>query len=95
MLHQHLMFPFWQLDFAVLKYKNQKLAEQLEVHKFEFRALESRFNDLKEKQKTHNETLVLVKSYWERVSCSNLAHVTVTYIYIIGSLLKFPCPNSS
>nr|TKW21994.1 hypothetical protein SEVIR_4G158300v2 [Setaria viridis]TKW21995.1 hypothetical protein SEVIR_4G158300v2 [Setaria viridis] len=55
------------LDFAVLKYKNQKLSEQLEVHKFEFRALESRFNDLKEKQRTHNETLVLVKSYWERL----------------------------
>lgn len=65
----------------MLKYKNQKLAEQLEVHKFEFRTLESRFNDLKEKQRTHNETLVLVKSYWERVSCSNLAHVTVTYIH--------------
>ncbi|AQK66703.1 E3 ubiquitin-protein ligase BRE1-like 1 [Zea mays] len=55
------------LDFAVLKYKNQKLAEQLEVHKFEFCALESRFNDLKEKQRTHNKTLVLVKSYWERM----------------------------
>ncbi|KAG2607717.1 E3 ubiquitin-protein ligase BRE1-like 1 isoform X1 [Panicum virgatum] len=55
------------LDFAVLKYKNQKLSEQLEVHKFEFRALESRFNDLKEKQRTHNETLVLVKSCWERL----------------------------
>ncbi|KAL6652277.1 hypothetical protein ACP70R_011202 [Stipagrostis hirtigluma subsp. patula] len=56
-----------KLDFAVLKYKNQKLAEQLEVHKFEFRALESKFNDLKEKQRTHNETLVLVKSSWERL----------------------------
>jgi E3 ubiquitin-protein ligase BRE1 len=55
------------LEFAVLKYKNQKLSEQLEVHKFEFRALESRFNDLKEKQRTHNETLVLVKSCWERL----------------------------
>ncbi|GJN03216.1 hypothetical protein PR202_ga20633 [Eleusine coracana subsp. coracana] len=55
------------LDFAVLKYKNQKLAEQLEVHKFEFRALESKFNDLKEKQRTHNETLVLVKSSWDRL----------------------------
>jgi E3 ubiquitin-protein ligase BRE1 len=65
----------------VLKYKNQKLAEQLEVHKFEFCALESRFNDLKEKQRTHNKTLVLVKSYWERVSCSNLAYVTVTYTH--------------
>ncbi|KAL6903382.1 hypothetical protein ACP4OV_004195 [Aristida adscensionis] len=56
-----------KLDFAVLKYKNQKLAEQLEVHKFEFRALESKFNDLKEKQRTHNETLVLVKSSWEQL----------------------------
>ncbi|XP_062184470.1 E3 ubiquitin-protein ligase BRE1-like 1 [Phragmites australis] len=56
-----------KLDFAVLKYKNQKLAEQLEVHKFEFRALESKFNDLKLKQRTHNETLVLVKSSWERL----------------------------
>ncbi|XP_062231919.1 E3 ubiquitin-protein ligase BRE1-like 1 isoform X2 [Phragmites australis] len=55
------------LDFAVLKYKNQKLAEQLEVHKFEFRALESKFNDLKEKQRAHNETLVLVKSSWEQL----------------------------
>ncbi|KAJ1260653.1 hypothetical protein BS78_10G249500 [Paspalum vaginatum] len=55
------------LDFAVLKYKNQKLAEQLEVHKFEFRVLESRYSDLKEKQRTHNETLALVKSYWERL----------------------------
>jgi E3 ubiquitin-protein ligase BRE1 len=62
-----LHFLIWQLDFAVLKYKNQKLAEQLEVHKFEFRALESKFNDLKEKQRTHNETLGLVKSSWERV----------------------------
>ncbi|AQK81182.1 E3 ubiquitin-protein ligase BRE1-like 1 [Zea mays] len=55
------------LDFAVLNYKNQRLAEQLEVHKFEFRALESRFNDLKEKQRTHNETLILVENYWERL----------------------------
>ncbi|CAO1939189.1 unnamed protein product [Urochloa humidicola] len=55
------------LDFAVLKFRNQRLSEQLEVHKFEFRALESRFNDLKQKQRTHNETLVLVKGYWERL----------------------------
>ncbi|TVU13814.1 hypothetical protein EJB05_37243 [Eragrostis curvula] len=65
------------LDFAVLKYKNQKLAEQLEVHKFEFRALESKFNELREKQRTHNETLVLVKSYWERL-VADLESVSVS-----------------
>jgi E3 ubiquitin-protein ligase BRE1 len=64
----------------VLKYKNQRLAEQLEVHKFEFRALESRFNDLKEKQRTHNETLILVENYWERVSCSNPCYCNI-YIH--------------
>ena len=74
---QILHFPIWQVDFAVLKCQNQKLAEQLEVHKFEFRALESKFNDLKEKQITHNETLDLVKSSWERVSYLNLMHVTI------------------
>lgn len=73
------------LDFAVLKYKNQKLAEQLEVHKFEFRALESKFNDLKEKQRTHNETLALVKSSWERL-VGELESVSV---------LKNECPHSN
>lgn len=64
----------------MLKYKNQKLAEQLEVHRFEFRALESRFNDLKEKQRTHNETLVMVRNYWDHVSYSSLVQFTITYI---------------
>jgi FtsZ-binding cell division protein ZapB len=58
----------WQLDFTVLKYKNQKLSEQLEAHKFEYRALENKFAGLKEKQRTHNETLSLVNSSWEQVS---------------------------
>ncbi|KAG8083137.1 hypothetical protein GUJ93_ZPchr0014g46936 [Zizania palustris] len=56
-----------KLDFAVLKYKNQKLSEQLEAHKFEYHAVESKFNDLKEKQRTHNGTLALVNSSWEKL----------------------------
>ncbi|EEC77758.1 hypothetical protein OsI_16895 [Oryza sativa Indica Group] len=56
-----------KLDFTVLKYKNQKLSEQLEAHKFEYRALENKFAGLKEKQRTHNETLSLVNSSWEQL----------------------------
>ena len=85
-----LCFLIWQLDFAVLKYKNQKLSEQLEVHKFEFRALESRFNDLKEKQRTHNETLVLVKNCWEQVSFSSLAQVPITYVHTYWLSAEIP-----
>ncbi|URD94822.1 E3 ubiquitin-protein ligase BRE1-like [Musa troglodytarum] len=54
-----------KLDFAVLRYKNQKLSEQLEVQKFEFLALDNKFHQLKEKQKTHDDTLLLVNNHWE------------------------------
>jgi len=77
------------LDFAVLKYKNQKLAEQLEVHKFEFRALESRFNDLKEKQRTHNETLILVENYWERVTRSRAGYSPCLQKWIFTFKLQY------
>lgn len=54
-----------KLDFAVLKYKNQKLSEQLEVHKSGYRALEGKFDDLKQRQKAHHETQDLVNKSWE------------------------------
>ena len=58
----------WQLDFAVIKYRNQKLSEQLAVHKFEYHALEGKFDDLKQKQKSHHETQDLVNKSWQHVS---------------------------
>ncbi|XP_074578685.1 E3 ubiquitin-protein ligase BRE1-like 1 [Curcuma longa] len=58
-----------KLDVAVLKYKNQKLSEQLEAQKFEYLALENKFHQLKEKQKTHEDTLLLVNNNWERLLC--------------------------
>ncbi|WOL06239.1 hypothetical protein Cni_G14971 [Canna indica] len=51
----------------VLRYKNQKLAEKLEAQKFEYLALENKFHHLKEKQKTHDDTLVVVNNHWERL----------------------------
>ena len=56
-----------QLDFAVLKYRNQKLSEQLAVHKFEYHALEGKFDDLKQKQKAHHETQDLANKSWEHL----------------------------
>ncbi|XP_044977659.1 E3 ubiquitin-protein ligase BRE1-like 1 isoform X2 [Hordeum vulgare subsp. vulgare] len=55
------------LDFAVLKYRNQKLSEQLAVHKFEYHALEGKFDDLKKKQKAHHETQDLANKSWEHL----------------------------
>jgi E3 ubiquitin-protein ligase BRE1 len=45
----------------VLKYKNQKLMEQLEARKMECCALEGKYIELREKQKTHHKTLLLLK----------------------------------
>ncbi|KAG6512377.1 hypothetical protein ZIOFF_030488 [Zingiber officinale] len=58
-----------KLDVAVLKYKNQKLSEQLEAQKFEYLALGNKFHQFKEKQKTHEDTLLLVNNNWERLLC--------------------------
>uniref|UniRef100_A0ACD5Z5G6 Uncharacterized protein n=1 Tax=Avena sativa TaxID=4498 RepID=A0ACD5Z5G6_AVESA len=56
-----------KLDFAVLKYRNQKLSEQLEVHKFEYQTLKGKFDDLKQRQRTHHETLDLVNKSWDHL----------------------------
>lgn len=56
-----------KLDFAVLKYRNQKLSEQLEVHKFEYQVLDGKFNDLKQRQRAHHETQDLVNKSWEHL----------------------------
>uniref|UniRef100_A0A453P8N0 E3 ubiquitin protein ligase n=1 Tax=Aegilops tauschii subsp. strangulata TaxID=200361 RepID=A0A453P8N0_AEGTS len=56
-----------KLDFAVIKYRNQKLSEQLEVHKSEYHALEGKFDDLKQKQKSHHETQDLVNKSWQHL----------------------------
>ncbi|XP_074573606.1 LOW QUALITY PROTEIN: E3 ubiquitin-protein ligase BRE1-like 1 [Curcuma longa] len=56
-----------KLDVAVLRYKNQKLSEQLEAQKFEYLTLENKFHQIKEKQKTHEDMLLLVNNNWERL----------------------------
>lgn len=56
-----------KLDFAVLKYRNKKLSEQLEVHKFEYQALEGKFDDLTQRQRAHHETQDLVNKSWEHL----------------------------
>ncbi|KAF7085154.1 hypothetical protein CFC21_088632 [Triticum aestivum] len=47
--------------------RNQKLSEQLEVHKSEYHALEGKFDDLKQKQKSHHETQDLVNKSWQHL----------------------------
>ncbi|CAA6673888.1 unnamed protein product [Spirodela intermedia] len=48
------------LDTTVLQYQNQKLSQQLEVQKFEYSALQNKFNQLKDDQKSYDDTLLLL-----------------------------------
>ncbi|XP_059633890.1 E3 ubiquitin-protein ligase BRE1-like 1 [Cornus florida] len=64
-----------KLDTAVLQFQNQKLVQKLEVQKVECVVLENKFTQLREKQKAHDNTLVVVNKSWEELvgdleSCS-------------------------
>ncbi|KAJ3680554.1 hypothetical protein LUZ60_016832 [Juncus effusus] len=56
-----------KLDLSVLKYKNQKLGEQLEAKKLEYHALETKYIQLRDKQKEYRDTLELVKGTHQKV----------------------------
>ncbi|TKY66301.1 E3 ubiquitin-protein ligase BRE 1 [Spatholobus suberectus] len=56
-----------KLDIVVLQYQNQKLTQKLETQKLEYTALENRFSQLKERQKSYDSTLAVVKKSWEQL----------------------------
>ncbi|QCE10905.1 E3 ubiquitin-protein ligase BRE1 [Vigna unguiculata] len=56
-----------KLDIVVLQYQNQKLTQKLETQKLEYVALDNRFAQLKERQKSYDPTLSLVKKSWEQM----------------------------
>lgn len=66
----------------MLQYQNQKLSQQLEVQKFEYSALQNKFNQLKDDQKSYDDTLATVKRSWEQV-CD------ATQIYLLASFQQY------
>ncbi|KAG5088186.1 hypothetical protein JHK86_000798 [Glycine max] len=56
-----------KLDIVVLQYQNQKLTQKLETQKLEYAGLENRFSHLKERQKSYDSTLEVVKKSWEQL----------------------------
>nr|KJB24857.1 hypothetical protein B456_004G165100 [Gossypium raimondii] len=54
-----------KLDTAILQFQNQKLLQKLEAQKVEYSALEYKFIELKEKQKSYDSTLKVVNKCWE------------------------------
>ncbi|CAM6087903.1 unnamed protein product [Calypogeia fissa] len=56
-----------KVDAQVLQYQNQKLAQQLDVQRTEIHALETRFNQLKTKQVSYDETLICVNRVWNQL----------------------------
>ncbi|XP_054781371.1 E3 ubiquitin-protein ligase BRE1-like 1 isoform X2 [Prosopis cineraria] len=64
-----------KLDIAVLQFQNQKLTQKLETQKLEYTALENKFSQLKDRQRSYGSILTVVKNSWEQViddlvSCS-------------------------
>lgn len=57
-----------QLDVAVLQFQNQKLTQKLETQKSEYMALENKFFQLKDGQRSNESMLMVVKKSWEKVA---------------------------
>ncbi|KAK9156609.1 hypothetical protein Scep_003183 [Stephania cephalantha] len=55
------------VDEAVLQYQNQKLVQQLEAHKHELHDLEDKFKELREKQNSYDEKLIVVNRLWNQL----------------------------
>ncbi|KAK8635491.1 hypothetical protein V6N13_004225 [Hibiscus sabdariffa] len=54
-----------KLDTAVLQFQNQKLVQKLEAQKVEYSTIETKFLQLKEKQKPYDSILKVVNKSWE------------------------------
>ncbi|KAK8615065.1 hypothetical protein V6N13_068851 [Hibiscus sabdariffa] len=54
-----------KLDTAVLQFQNQKLVQKLEAQKAEYSTIETKFIQLKEKQKPYDSILKVVNKSWE------------------------------
>ncbi|MFQ6626836.1 hypothetical protein Gotur_004989 [Gossypium turneri] len=67
-----------QLDTAILQFQNQKLLQKLEAQKVEYSALEYKFIELKEKQKSYDSTLKVVNKCWEALITDLESHSTNT-----------------
>ena len=62
-----------QVDPALLQFQNQKLSQQLEVHKERIHELETAVEDSRAKQSNYDETLLVVNSAWNQVGCYYLS----------------------
>ncbi|TYH58792.1 hypothetical protein ES332_D08G178900v1 [Gossypium tomentosum] len=67
-----------KLDTAILQFQNQKLLQKLEAQKVEYSALEYKFIELKEKQKSYDSTLKVVNKCWEALITDLESHSTNT-----------------
>jgi uncharacterized membrane protein YjjP (DUF1212 family) len=66
-----------QVDAAMLNYQNQKLEQQIDVHKNEINALQSKLSQLRHKQEPHEDSFHAVRDAWISVSFSHLSNLYI------------------
>lgn len=56
-----------QVDATVLQHQNQKLLQQIDVQKHELHELEVKIKELKDKQYSYDDVLIVVNQLWNQV----------------------------
>jgi E3 ubiquitin-protein ligase BRE1 len=72
------------VDPSVLQFQNQKLAQQLDVQRSEISFLEGKFSQLKNKQSSYDDTLMIVNRVWHQVSELLHLHACMVVVYFKG-----------
>lgn len=63
-----------QVDATVLQYQNQKLLQQIDIQKQELHDIEARIKELKDKQSSYDDILIVVNQLWNQVSLMFNSH---------------------
>ncbi|KAJ8749049.1 hypothetical protein K2173_013493 [Erythroxylum novogranatense] len=83
-----------KLGAAVLQYQNQKIAQKVEAQKIEYRALENKFHQLKEKQQPFDSTVKAVNKSWEGLGTGLESRTTHTRDSTVDKAIKpLPVPR--
>ena len=77
-----------QIDATVLQYQNQNLLQQIDIQKQELYDLEARVKELKDKQSSYDDILIVVNQLWNQVSLDY-------YVYLSQSRTMHGIPENN
>lgn len=81
-----------QVDATVLQHQNQKLLQQIDVQKHELHELEVKIKELKDKQYSYDDVLIVVNQLWNQVDSWLSCLVALSFRTLLFYSINFAVP---